>query len=370
MIIRKVEIEGYKNLSSVNMDFDLGLNILCGENAQGKTNIIEAIWLCSGCRSFRGTKDRGFIGFDKDFAEIKLIFENQLRAQEIKLHFNKAGNNRTVALNGVKLKALSSLFGSFKCVAFTPDDLEIAKGSPEKRRDFIDMSISQIKISYLNALNTYNNVLSQRNSYIKSVAKENSFDICMMDIWDEQLSKAGAYISVLRQIYCNSLNSYTGNLYSEITNFNEKLKIRYKSTIFNELFENKDYQGELAKRYLSKLKKSLKKDLQAGFTTIGIHRDDIIAEINGLPVREYGSQGQARSVALVIKLAAAKLLTEEKNEHPVLLLDDVLSELDPIRQKFVLNNISGMQTIITCCDEKLISNTPNAKRFKIKNGSI
>ena len=370
MFIEKIEVNGYKNISSVKLDFDKNLNIFYGENAQGKTNLIESIWLCSGCRSFRAAKEKDFIGFDENYADIKVWFKNSKRTQDINIQFKREKKDKIIALNGVKLNSMSALFGQFKCVVFSPDDLEIAKGAPDRRRYFIDFSISQIKPSYLNALNTYNNVLAQRNAYIKSAVCEHSPNLSIIDIWDEQLSKAGAYISLLRHTYSNNLNDYTNVLYNNITNGRENLNLYYKSTIFDDILGNKNSQGELYRIYLSKLKKSIKNDLRMGFTTVGVHRDDFTAEINKLPVREYGSQGQARSVALSLKLAAAKILFDESGDSPVLLLDDVLSELDTARQGFILNNISDMQTIITCCDKKLFGDNIKGNIFKVNDGKI
>ena len=340
MIVNEVYADGYKNLSDINITLDKRMNIFCGDNAQGKTNLIEAVWLCSGCRSFRGSREKEFIGFTKDFADVRMKFTDSVRQQEIRFAAKKGSiKDKLVTLNGVKLPVMSKLFGSFQCVVFTPDDLNLSKGSPDNRRNFADLAISQIKSSYVSALSTYNNVLMQRNAFLKSYLKNGGGDRSSIEIWDEQLAKAGAYISVLRNTYCNKLNYYTGSLYNLIANGKEQLNLYYQSTVFKDLEGKKEYEGELKEIYLEKLRKSLGDDLRAGFTTVGVHRDDIITEIDGQPARYLGSQGQSRSVAIVMKLAQAEILKSERNEYPVMLLDDVMSELDAGRQRYILNSI-------------------------------
>lgn len=370
MIINRVCADGYKNLSAIDIKLDNNLNIFCGDNAQGKTNLIESIWLCTGCKSFRGTRDKDFIGFDSEFAEIKIDFTDSRRSQQIEFKVNRNNvKDKLVTLNGVKLPLLSRLFGSLKAVIFTPEDLELSKGSPDNRRLFADMSVSQIKPSYVAALNKYNNILSQRNALLKDISIGRG-DPAMLDIWDEQLAKSGAYISVLRYTYCNKLNIYTNKLYDLITDGKENMQLYYQSTIYETLEDKIDYDGELYNIYLERLKKNVSDDIRAGYTLVGVHRDDIITGINSLRTREFGSQGQARSVALVMKLAQAQILKDETGEAPVILLDDVLSELDGKRQRFILGSIEGMQVLITCCDDKFISEMTGGKVFYLKEGKI
>ena len=370
MIIDQICADGYKNLSEVNILPDKRMNIFCGDNAQGKTNLIEAVWLCSGCRSFRGSREKEFIGFDKEFADVRLTFTDETRKQEIRFAAKKGEmKEKLVTLNGVKLPLMSKLFGSFQCVVFTPDDLNLAKGSPENRRSFIDLSISQIKGSYVSALNTYNNVLAQRNALLKSFSKSGG-DIDSISVWDEQLAKAGAYISVIRNTYCNMLNNYTSSLYNKLASGKENFQLYYQSTIYPDLNGKTEYEGELTELYMDKLKKSVNEDIRAGFTTTGVHRDDIITLIDGQPARYLGSQGQSRSIAIVFKLAQAEILKSEKGEYPVMLLDDVMSELDGGRQRFILNSIENMQVLVTCCDDRFLSDMTGGKVFRVNKGRI
>lgn len=371
MIIDRIFADGYKNLSGVDIKLNEKMNIFCGDNAQGKTNLIEAVWLCSGCRSFRGSREKEFIGFDKDFADVKIIFSDEQRSQEIRFAAKKGNiKEKLITLNGVKLPVMSRLFGSFQCVVFTPDDLGIAKGSPDNRRLFIDLSVSQIKSSYLSALNTYNNVLAQRNALLKSFHKNEKGDVDSISVWDEQLAKSGAYISLIRYIYCKELDLHTKKLYGKLASGKEDLSVYYQSTVYSDFNGKTDYEGELTDIYTDMLRKNAGEDIRAGFTTAGVHRDDIVAEIDGKPARYLGSQGQSRSIAIAFKLAQAEILKQEKGEYPVMLLDDVMSELDSSRQSFILNSIENMQVLITCCDERFLSDMTGGKVFRVNKGKI
>lgn len=368
MIIDRITADGYKNLEGVDIVPDPKMNIICGENAQGKTNLVEAVWLCSGCRSFRGTRDKDFIGFAKEAAKVSMDFTDSARSQQIGFEVRKGSvKDKTVTLNGVKLPLLSKLFGSFRCVVFTPEDLNLIKGSPDNRRSFADLSIAQVKPSYVSALNKYNMILAQRNAALKSIGRDDS-GAELLDVWNDQLVKAGTYISVLRYAFCITLNNYTKPLYSSITDGKENLDLYYHSTVYDTLDGRLNDTESLEMEYAEKLKASAENDFRAGFTTVGIHRDDIGAYIDGLSVRDFGSQGQARSAALAMKLAHARILKAEQGEYPVMLLDDVLSELDEKRRRFILNNIEDMQVIITCCDEKSVTDMTEGKIFRMKNG--
>lgn len=346
------------------------MNIFCGENAQGKTNLLEAMWLCSGCKSFRGTRDKDFIGFDRDIANIKLNFKDKVRPQEI--FFAVARENirdKKVLLNGVKLSLLSKLFGTLKCVIFTPEDLELAKGSPDNRRSFLDLCIAQIKPSYISAINKYDALLSQRNALLKEISMERS-PVESLDVWDEQIASTGSYISVLRNTYTKKLNFFTDRMYYSLSGEKERLSLTYSSSVFQNLDDRMDYKGEMAEEYLKKLKANIRDDVRSGFTQIGIHRDDVITKINGLNSRDFGSQGQQRSVAIVMKLSQALILLDETGEAPVILLDDVLSELDLNRQDFILNHINNMQLFVTCCDASQVLRHKMGNVFFMRDGKI
>lgn len=363
MQITYFSADGFKNLKSVSIIPSPAINIIFGENAQGKTNLIESIWILSGARSFRGSKERDMIAFDGDFARIQLVLSDSEREQNIDAVLSRNPKERKITLNGVKQRYLSSLFGVLKCVVFTPEDLELSKGSPDRRRDFVDLCISQIKPSYAKTVLKYENVLAQRNALLK----QNISDADNLDVWDEQLSRLGAYISVIKNQYTKKLDIFASRLYSELTNRRETLELEYKSSVFENLGDRGDWQGELYKEHLNVIHSSRDEDIRAGFTGKGVHRDDISVKINGISAREFGSQGQNRSAALAMKLAQAYILFEETEDMPVILLDDVLSELDSQRREFIITKLKGMQIFITCCEptKKL-----NGKKFEMCGGRI
>lgn len=371
MYITKLNVNGFKNLKDISIFPHEKLNIFCGKNAQGKTNLIEAIWLCSGVKSFRNTKDKSMIDINGEVSNIELHFKNKTREQIIKYDMAKPNiKEKNIFLNGVKLKFPSKLFGNLNCVIFTPEDLELSKGGPENRRKFLDLSISQIKNSYNIVSSKYETVLEQRNALLKNVSqgKASKEDI---EIWDTQLASMGAYISLIRYNYAKKLNIFAKKLYNEISKGSENLELKYFSTVFDSLEDKTDYKGELTDVYMNCLKASLNDDIRAGFTTKGVHRDDLYGYINNLAVRDFASQGQHRSLALVLKLAQAYILTEEIDDFPCVLLDDVLSELDLSRQKFVVSKIDNMQVFITCCDRNIpFDKNTHGKLFYIENGRI
>ena len=370
MKITSLSCSGFKNLKDIDITPHERLNILMGENAQGKTNLIEAVWLCTGVRSFRSTKDKDMIALGGERADISLSFENDFREQKIDISLLRQDiKNKRVTLNGVKLPLLSKLFGKLRCVVFTPEDLSLSKGSPDNRRQFCDLCISQIKSTYASVVNRYNSILEQRNTLLKNIAFGRS-DKDELEVWDIQLAKLGAYISMMRYNYTKKLDTYAARLFDDISKGREKLSLSYQSTVFDELEGRTDYIGDLMPEYLRKLESSRSDDIKLGFTTKGIHRDDLIGHINGVSIREYASQGQHRSTALVLKLSQAYILTEETDDPPVILLDDVMSELDRSRQEFVINKISDMQVFITCCDMNELIGSSDGSLYIIDNGRV
>ncbi|MBP3272510.1 MAG: DNA replication/repair protein RecF [Ruminococcus sp.] len=369
MKILSLKAEGFRNLSQVDMHLHPELNVLCGKNAQGKTNVLESVWICSGERSFRGAKDKELINTDGKGYELSLSFEDKRRTQQIDIKVSRSDlRNKQIALNGVSVRSQSALFGSLGCVVFTPEDLELSKGSPDIRRGFIDLSVSQIKTSYRAVTDKYKRILEQRNLQLKLIASERSDD-SMLDVWDDQLAHMGAYITVLRYNYCKKLRNTAAALFDEISSGSEKLTIDYHSTVYSELEGRNDFKNDLAAEYLNKLKESRNDDMRAGFTLHGVHRDDIRCYINGLYAKDYASQGQHRSIALVLKLSQAYILGEETDDPPCILLDDVLSELDASRRSFIMGKIKDMQVIITCCDEELVK-PYNGRIFRVSGGRV
>ena len=370
MFITSFSTDGFKNLKDVNIKPDKNTNIIFGENAQGKTNLIEAIWLCTGAKSFRNTKDRSLIDLNGEAMNIDLSFRDYRREQEISVKAVKPNvRDKNITLNGVKVKTLSKLFGNLNCIVFTPEDLEISKGSPEIRRQFLDLSVSQIKNSYRQVANKYENLIEQRNSLLKNInygkSSENE-----LDVWDIQLARMGSYISLLRYNYTKKLNIFCHKLYDEISSGKDSLNVSYNSTVFENLEGRLDYEGDLSEEYLYKLKENRQEDLKSGYTQKGVHRDDLNMFIGGKPVKEYASQGQHRSAALALKLSQAYILAEEIKDYPCILLDDVLSELDKTRQQFVINKIKNMQVFITCCDSNIPFEKGKGKFFQVEKGKV
>lgn len=371
MFVTKLQVNGFKNLKDISILPHEKLNIFCGKNAQGKTNLVEAIWLCSGVKSFRNTKDKSMIDINGEVMNIELHFKDKFREQIIKYAMARTNvKDKNVSLNGVKLKTPSKLFGNLDCVVFTPEDLELSKGSPDNRRKFLDLSVSQIKNSYNSVISKYEILLEQRNTLLKNIS-HGSASKDDLEVWDIQLASMGAYVSLLRYNYAKKLNIFAKRLYDEISDGKETLELIYLSTIYDDIEKFDDYKGEMTDIYLDCLKKALDDDIRAGFTTKGVHRDDLCGYINGLAVRDFASQGQHRSTALVMKLAQAYILMEEIDDAPCILLDDVLSELDNSRQKFVISKINDMQVFITCCDMNIpFDKNTKGKLFYINDGRI
>lgn len=370
MIITSFSCNGFKNLKDVSIKPHKDINVFMGENAQGKTNLIEAIWLCTGVRSFRNTKDKDMIALEGDRADISLEFKNNFREQKIDYSVIRQDvKNKRVFLNGVKLPLASKLFGNLGCVVFTPEDLSLSKGSPDNRRQFLDLSVSQIKSAYSSVVVRYNNILEQRNMLLKNISFGKSSPD-ELDVWDYQLAKLGSYISMLRFNYTKKLDTYASALFSDISKGREHLELFYQSTVFDNLEGRTDYLGDLSQEYLFKLQKTRSEDIKLGFTSKGVHRDDLSGNINGRSLRDFASQGQHRSAALVLKLSQAYILTDETDDSPVILLDDVMSELDRSRQEFVINKIGRMQVFITCCDMNDVITSSRGKLYIIENGRM
>ena len=366
MIITEFTADGFKNLRNISISPSEGVNVIHGENAQGKTNLIEAIWILSGARSFRGTKEKDMVAFDGEFARLGLKLRDSSREQVIEAVISRNPRERKITLNGVKQRYLSGLFGALKCVVFTPEDLELSKGSPDNRRDFIDLCVSQIKPAYSKTVAKYENVLLQRNALLKNISIGISSP-ADLDVWDEQMSRLGAYISVLKYQYTKKLSIFAKRLYDEISNYREDFSLGYLSTVYQSLEGREDWSGEMAAEYLEMLRRNRNEDIRVGFTSAGIHRDDVGVIINGSLAKDFGSKGQNRSAALAMKLGQAFILNEETSEMPVILLDDVLSELDKSRREFIISKLSGMQVFITCCEP---AGRLKGRRFEMKNGEI
>ena len=349
----------FRNIKKLEVEFCPQVNIIYGDNGQGKTNIVEAIWLCTGAKSFRGAKNEQFIQIGEKFCQIDNLFYGAGRQQECKLTFSP---KKKAFLNKIELDTALKLAGNFCCVVFSPCHLSLVKNGPEERRKFLDSAICQIKPNYLAVLAQYKKVLQQKNTAIKN-SFDKKIDESILDIFDTQLAHYGIHIIRQRLEYVKKLREKAVDIYYGISSEKEVLDISYKSFTKNE--------EELTQEILfNHLKRKRMEDLRYGYTSTGPHRDDLNIQINLLSARDFGSQGQQRSCILALKLAESSILREVINEPPVIVLDDVLSELDAKRQDFLINQLHGQQIFITCCDNSFAGYFSNGRAFYVKEGTI
>ena len=353
MLITNLKLQNFRNYKKLNLDFVDGINIIYGDNAQGKTNILESIFISAIGKSFRTNKDKELIMFNEEFAKIEADFSKSDRDGKIKIDLNE---KKDIYLNGVKIKKLSDLLGNIHIVIFTPDDISILKNGPSGRRRFLDIFIGQLRPKYIYALNMYLKALEQRNNYLKQIKFENKSED-FLDIWDEKICDYAESVFKYRFEFINKLKEKIKNVHNIITENNEDINIEYISD-----FTNKE-------EFLKKLKNNRKLDILKGYTTKGIHRDDFNIYINNNLVNIYGSQGQHRTAILSLKMSELKVVKDEIGENPILLLDDFMSELDEKRRMNFLRNIRDTQVIITCT-EKIIVENLNYKVYNVKSGKI
>ncbi len=332
-----------------------GVNLILGDNAQGKTNLLEAIWSCTGCRSFRGAKERDFIRIREPAMHLKLKFADSRRTQEIVFSLLRGeGGKKKILLNGVPVQGGAKLFSAFQCVVFSPDDRQIVCGGPEKRRGFMDLCGSQLSPAMLGCLRRFDQLTAQRNAVLKQISLGRASRSDLAD-WDFQLAAHGSLLTCLRYAYVRQMASVCERLYSQITGGSETLSVRYRSNLFRNSEIPAKPDPDMQKYYYEALRQSADDDIRLGFTAKGAGRDDFSCRINGLSVREFGSQGQQKSTALVLRLAQAAVFCEKKDETPVVLLDDVMGELDSARQELVYEIVRDMQVFLTACQPDAIN---------------
>ena len=353
MWISKIKINNFRNYNEQIIELDKNINLFYGENAQGKTNIIEAIFLGSMGKSFRTKKDSEMINLNSEKAQIEIEYEKEDRDGKIKIEI---GNKKNIFHNSIKIKKLSELLGNINIVIFTPDDINILKGGPQNRRKFLDIMISQLKPNYMYHLNLYLKTIEQRNNYLRQIREENK-DENLLDIWDEKLVEHAEIIFNYRNEFIKKIKEKIKIIHKEITNNKEKIEIEYLS------------ECKTKEEYLKLLKSRRKLDIIKGFTTKGIHRDDFVISINDKELSVYGSQGQHRTVILSLKLAELNIVKEEIGEEPILLLDDFMSELDKNRIKSFLDKIENTQVIITCTEKFEVENK-NILIYNVKDGKV
>lgn len=349
MWIKNIKIKNFRNYNYQEINFNKNINIIYGKNAQGKTNIIEAIFLSSFGKSFRTNKEKELINFNEQECMINTLFQKTDREGKVEINIK---NKKNILINDIKIKKLSQLLGNINVVIFTPDDINILKGDPQNRRKFLNVMISQLKPKYMYIYNLYLKTLEERNTYLKNNNKQN-----YLEIYDEKLAEYGFEIYKYRKEFLEKIKDKIKIIHKNITNNNEEIEIEYNSDCTDK------------NKYLELLKERKKLDLIKGFTTKGIHRDDFNIKINGLSVKSYGSQGQNRTAVLSLKLSELQVIYDEIGENPILLLDDFMSELDKNRREKFLENIKDTQVIITCTD-KIELKEVEYKLFNVQNGEI
>lgn len=359
MYIQSLELSNFRNYSELNIGFDKGTNILYGNNAQGKTNILESIYLAGTAKSHRAVRDREIIKFNEEEAHIKVLLEKNNVPVRIDMHLKK-NKSKGIAINGIPIRKASELFGILNVVFFSPEDLNIIKNGPAERRRFIDLELCQLDKVYVHNLVNYNKIINQRNKLLKDIGYGNDKELMdTLDIWDMQLADFGAKIITRRNQFISDINEIIYDIHKKLTNDKEELNVKYEPNIIgNNLYEE--------------LLRCRDRDFKLKSTTVGPHRDDISFMIGDIDIRKFGSQGQQRTAALSLKLSEIELVKLMINDVPVLLLDDVLSELDSSRQKQLLESLNNVQTIITCTGlDEFIENRFNIDTiYEVISGTV
>ncbi len=359
----RLQFDGFRNLHTGELCLHPGVNILYGENAQGKTNCLEGLWLFTGGKSFRGARDREMVGFDKEFARLTLDFFAEEREQTATV---TVATRRSVELNGIKLPSAARMAGRFCGVVFSPAHLSLIKDGPEERRRFMDAALCQLRPSYIADFALYHRALQQRNALLKRGLQGEEIPEEILQVWDMRVAEAGAAVFEARNRYWEQLFPVAAGIYSGLSGGRDQLTLSYQSRGG----APSTPRDEVINNLLCGLQERRGADRAVGYTTAGVHRDDLEVMIDGQLARTYGSQGQQRSAVLALKLAEASLLKEATGEQPIMLLDDVMSELDLSRQDYILNHIEGWQVLITCCDPAPLQRLVKGAAFEVAGGVI
>ena len=356
MTVNKIRAAGFRNLAAAEISLFPGVNVFTGGNGQGKTNFLEAVYICASGRSWRAKTDKELIGFPEREAFLYAETERGAFADKISVSL-KRDEKKTISVNGAQIKKLGELLGLFLAVIFTPYDLMLVKGGPAERRKFLDVELCQLSKIYYYELKQYYHILRQRNNLLKNIRKDAGL-IRTIGVWDEIMAGHGVKIMEHRAAFTEKISAEAAKIHGVVSDKKEELEIIYRPNAG-------------AKDFLTRLSKSVEKDLFSGATSVGVHKDDLLYLINGQDARVYGSQGQQRLACLSSKLAEIEIIKETKNEEPVLLLDDVLSEFDAARQSFLLGHIKGIQTLITATGAESASPAGAAAAgFKVEEGRI
>ncbi len=357
MKIESLKLKNFRNYDLLNLEFDQAANIFYGDNAQGKTNILEAVYLSGTTKSHRGSKDRDMIQFGKEESHIETIVQKNGMTYQIDIHLKK-NSPKGIAINKIPIRKASELFGIVNLVFFSPEDLNIIKNGPSERRRFIDLELSQLDKIYLKNLSNYNRIVNQRNHLLKEIPYQKDL-LQTLEIWDMQLINHGTAIIERRKIFIDEINKIVSSIHKKLTGNKEDIQLIYEPSNGNMTLEQA-------------LRKNRERDIKIKSTSVGPHRDDICFKTGDLDLRRFGSQGQQRTAALSLKLSEIELVKKAINDTPVLLLDDVLSELDKHRQNYLLDSIHDIQTLITCTGvEEFVNHRFSINKiFHVQNGQV
>ena len=357
MYITEVSLQNFRNLAQLKIEPSEGINVIYGSNAQGKTNFLESLYFCAMGRSLRGKSDQQLIRFEEEESHIRMLVQRKQRYDRIDVHLKK-DEKKGIAVNGLPVRKLGDLFGTLYAVIFSPEDLSLVKDGPGERRRFLDMELCQLSKVYYYDLQQYYRILKQRNNLLKEIQKKPQLQETLF-VWDDQLAEYGERIIAARKRFLIRLDEIAAEKLSQLTGGRDHLQTIYKPNC---------EEGMLAE----KLRKNIDRDIYFGSTQSGPHKDDILFSIDGREVKVYGSQGQQRTTALAARLAEIDLIREETGEEPVLLLDDVFSELDENRQKFLLQSIEGLQAFVTCTgiEDSVKKYISKDNLFYVENGVI
>ncbi len=367
MYCKKISVKNLRNIREAEVSFGEGVNILAGENAQGKTNLLEGIFYPSVGRSFRGAHAAEMIRFGEDLARIDLEFRDAKRDQKISVTLYK-DKQRKVEKNGIKIERLSDVVGSFRAVLFCPEHLSMIKDGPAQRRSYMDLAISRLYPMYLHNLQQYTYLLRQRNALLKNAYEDRETFDGTVEIWSMQLAKLASEIAATRLEFVRRISTHVATCFEEMTGERETPRMVYDGSSGQPEEEYADKKAT-EKKYFSLLMSSHQREIAAGATLWGIHKDDIDITLNGKRARIYGSQGQQRSLALAMKLAEGEITREEFGDYPVFLFDDVLSELDSGRREYLIHKIRDKQVILTSCEPDLLREMGDVTRILVRDGT-
>lgn len=359
MQLKTLALKNFKNAEEETLAFGEGINVICGENASGKTNLLEAIFFFAAGKSFRGCRERDLIRFGADTASADVLFETANTAYRMGLRIGKT-EKRKILVGGIPVRKLSEYLGLFRAVIFTPDHLALVKGAPEGRRRFLDLAICQSFPRYAASLNEYNRLLMQKNALLK----REGADRALLDVYHERMAALAAIITTNRYKYVEQLTETASAFQKEMSGGKEALALRYVC----QCGEPARAAEELRKSYETLFAEKCEQEIRSGFTLFGPQKDDFSVSISGKNARMFGSQGQQRSAVLSLKLAEGELSKRLTGEYPVFLLDDILSELDKGRREYILSGLSGKQVILTGCEDELFSGYHPSERIVVEHG--